>query len=74
MTPRERHGRPGLPPIKAAAGLGGFWAWTKNPIDRTSQAQCETMSLLRPAQFRLEWAGDVDWWHRPPWVKATGRN
>ena len=26
------------------------------------------MSLLRLAQFRLESAGEVDWWFRPPWT------
>ena len=57
MTPRERRGRPGLPRIKTAAGLGGFWAWTKNPIERTGQPQWVTMSLLPLAQFRLESAG-----------------
>ena len=42
-------------------------AWTKNPIERTSQAQWVTMSLLRLLQFRLEAAGEESWWFRPPW-------
>jgi hypothetical protein len=36
-------------------------ASTKNPIERTSQAQWMTLSLLRLAQIRLETAGEVDW-------------
>jgi hypothetical protein len=31
------------------------------------------MSLLRLAQFRLESAGEVDWWFRPPWNKDKSR-
>ncbi len=48
-------------------------AWTRDPIERTSQAQWVTMSLLRLAQFRLEAAGSVDWWFRPPWDKKKDR-
>ena len=32
-----------------------------------------TLSLLRLAQFRLEAAGAVDWWFRPPWNKKKDR-
>ena len=32
-----------------------------------------TLSLLRLAQFRLESAGEVDWWFRPPWNKDKDR-
>ncbi len=31
------------------------------------------MSLMRLAQFRLESAGEVDWWFRPPWNKHKDR-
>ena len=44
-----------------------------NPIERTSQAQWVTMSLLRLLQFRLEAAGEEDWWFRPPWNKDKDR-
>jgi hypothetical protein len=44
-------------------------AWTKNPIERTSQAQWVTLNLLRLAQFRPEAAGEVDWRLQPPWNK-----
>jgi hypothetical protein len=48
-------------------------AWTRNPIERTSQAQWIAMSLLRLARFRLEAEGEVDWWDRPPWYPQKGR-
>jgi hypothetical protein len=48
-------------------------AWTKNPIERTSQAQGVAMSRLRLLQFRLEGSGEVDWWFRPPWHKDKDR-
>jgi len=31
------------------------------------------MSLMRLAQFRLESAGEVDWWYAPPWNKDKDR-
>ena len=63
----------GFRDLKQRLGWEECRAWTKNPIERTSQAQWVTMSLLRLAQFRLESAGDVDWWFRPPWNKDKAR-
>jgi hypothetical protein len=57
----------GFRDLKQRLGWEECRAWTPNPIERTSQAQWVTMSLLRLAQFRLESAGTVDWWFRPPW-------
>jgi hypothetical protein len=57
----------GFRDLKQRLGWEECRAWTKNPIERTSQAQWVTFSLLRLAQFRLESAGKVDWWYRPPW-------
>ena len=48
-------------------------AWTRNPIERTSQAQWTTMSLLRLLQFRLEAEGVPDWWSPPPWDRKKDR-
>ena len=48
-------------------------AWKRNPIERTSQAQWVTMSLLRLAQFRLEGVGEGAWWFRPPWNQSKDR-
>ncbi len=57
----------GFRDLKQRLGWEECRAWTQNPIDRTSQAQWVTMSLLRLLQFRLEASGEVDWWFRPPW-------
>jgi hypothetical protein len=63
----------GFRDLKQRLGWEECRAWTKNPIERTSQAQWVTLSLLRLAQFQLEKAGEVDWWYRPPWNKDKDR-
>jgi len=63
----------GFRDLKQRLGWEECRAWTRNPIERTSQAQWVTLSLLRLAQFRLEAAGAVDWWFRPPWNKKKDR-
>jgi hypothetical protein len=63
----------GFRDLKQRLGWEECRAWTKNPIERTSQAQWVTLSLLRLAQFRLESAGEVDWWYRPPWNQDKDR-
>ena len=62
----------GFRDLKQRLGWEECRAWTKNPIERTGQAQWVTMSLLRLLQFRLEGSGEVDWWFRPPWHKDKG--
>jgi len=42
-------------------------AWTRQPIEVTTQALFVCLTLLRLLQFRLEAAGECDWWLRPPW-------
>jgi DDE superfamily endonuclease len=63
----------GFRDLKQRLGWEECRAWTANPIERTSQAQWVTMSLLRLLQFRLEAAGEDDWWFRPPWDKDKDR-
>jgi hypothetical protein len=63
----------GFRDLKQRLGWEECRAWTKNPIERTSQAQWVTMSLLRLLQFRLEGCGEVGWWFRPPWNKDKDR-
>jgi hypothetical protein len=63
----------GFRDLKQRLGWEECRAWTRNPIERTSQAQWVTMSLLRLAQFRLEASGEVDWWYRPPWNRRKDR-
>jgi hypothetical protein len=63
----------GFRDLKQRLGWEECRAWTQNPIERTSQAQWVTMSLLRLLQFRLEASGEDDWWFRPPWHKDKDR-
>jgi hypothetical protein len=63
----------GFRDLKQRLGWEECRAWTRNPIERTSQALWVTLSLLRLTQFRLEAAGAVDWWFRPPWNKKKDR-
>src|SRR5437763_17082712 len=63
----------GFRDLKQRLGWEECRAWTRNPIERTSQAQWVAMSLLRLLQFRLEAAGEVDWWFRPPWHQDKDR-
>ena len=63
----------GIRDLKQRLGWEECRAWTRDPIERTSQAQWVTMSLLRLAQFRLESGGDVGWWYRPPWNRSKDR-
>lgn len=63
----------GFRDLKQRLGWEECRAWTKNPIERTSQAQWVTMSLLRRLQFRLDTAGCVDWWTPPPWNRTKER-
>jgi DDE superfamily endonuclease len=63
----------GFRDLKQRLGWEECRAWTRNPIERTSQAQWTTMSLLRLVQFRLDAAGDVEWWSPPPWNRKKER-
>ncbi len=63
----------GFRDLKQRPGWEECRAWTRNPIERTSQAQWVAMSLLRLLQLRLEASGEEDWWFRPPWDKDKDR-
>ena len=63
----------GFRDLKQRLGWEQGRAWKRNPIERTSQAQWVTMSLLRLAQFRLEGVGEGAWWFRPPWNQTKDR-
>ena len=63
----------GFRDLKQRLGWEECRAWTRNPIERTSQAQWVTMSLQRLALLELESAGEVDWLFRPPWNRPKER-
>ena len=48
----------GFRDLKQRLGWEECRAWTRNPIERTSQVQWVALSLMRLAQYRLEEAGD----------------
>jgi hypothetical protein len=63
----------GFRDLKQRLGWEECRAWTRNPIERTTQAQWVTMSLLRLLQFRLDEEGCSDWWSPPTWNKKKER-
>ena len=63
----------GFRDLKQRLGWEECRAWTRNPIERTTQAQWVTLSLLRLLQFRLDAAGVPDWWLPPPWNRKKER-
>jgi hypothetical protein len=63
----------GFRDLKQQLGWEECRAWTRNPIERTSQTQWVTMSLLRLVQFRLEAEGPGVWWTKPPWYPQKER-
>jgi hypothetical protein len=63
----------GFRDLKQRLGWEECRAWTRHPIERTTQAQWVTLSLLRLLQFRLDALGCVDWWTPPPWNRRKDR-
>jgi DDE superfamily endonuclease len=63
----------GFRDLKQRLGWEECRAWTRNPIERTTQASWVTMSVLRLLQFRLDEQGCSDWWSPPPWDKKKER-
>jgi hypothetical protein len=57
----------GFRDLKQRLGWEECRAWTRQPIERTTQALFVCLTGLRVLQFRLEAAGREDWWQRPPW-------
>jgi hypothetical protein len=57
----------GFRDLKQRLGWEECRAWTKNPIERTTQALFTTLTLLRLLQRRLQEQVGDDWWLHPPW-------
>jgi hypothetical protein len=53
--------------LKQRLGWEECRAWTRNPIERTTQAVLVTLTALRLLQFELQRQRGDDWWLRPPW-------
>jgi hypothetical protein len=63
----------GFRDLKQRLGWEECRAWTKRPIERTTQAQLLVLTLLRLLQFRLEEVEGDRWWFHPPWNKRKTR-
>jgi len=53
--------------LKQRLGWEECRAWTRNPIERTTQAVLVTLTALRLLQFELQQGRGDDWWLHPPW-------
>ena len=59
--------------LKGRLGWEQCRAWTRNPIERTTQTLLVTMTALRLLQLALQkQAGDA-WWLHPPWNPHKSR-
>jgi hypothetical protein len=58
--------------LKQRLGWEECRAWTRNPIERTTQTLLTTMTALRLLQLELQQRGD-DWWLQPPWNPKKSR-
>jgi hypothetical protein len=63
----------GFRDLKQRLGWEEGRAWTKNPIERTTQAVFVALTLLRLLQLRLEQGAGDAWWLHPPWNPHKAR-
>jgi hypothetical protein len=63
----------GFRDLKQRLGWEECRAWTKAPIERTTQALFIVFVVLRVVQWRLEASDVTDWWLRPPWHERKVR-
>ncbi len=61
----------GFRDLKQRLGWEECRAWTRNPIERTTQALFCAMTAMRLLQLELQ-RGD-DWWLHPPWNPGKSR-
>jgi hypothetical protein len=53
--------------LKQRLGWEEGRAWTRDPIERTTQAVLTAMTAMRLLQFELQEKRGDDWWLHPPW-------
>lgn len=59
--------------LKQRLGWEECRAWTRNPIERTTQALFTALSALRLLQLVLQEERGDDWWLHPPWNPRKSR-
>ncbi len=62
----------GFRDLKQRLGWEECRAWTRNPIERTTQMMFVTLTALRLLQMELEKQGE-DWWLHPAWKPSKSR-
>jgi hypothetical protein len=63
----------GFRDLKQRLGWEECRAWTRNPIERTTQTLFVTMTALRLLQGELQEQEGDDWWLHPPWAPGKTR-
>jgi DDE family transposase len=63
----------GFRDLKQRLGWEECRAWTRNPIERTTQAVFATLTALRLLQMELQEQVGDDWWLHPPWNPHKSR-
>jgi hypothetical protein len=63
----------GFRDLKQRLGWEECRAWTKNPIERTTQTLFVTLTALRWLQLQLTQEAGESWWLHPPWNRHKAR-
>jgi hypothetical protein len=63
----------GFRDLKQRLGWEECRAWTRNPIERTTQTLFVTLSVMRLLQLRLQEEEGDGWWFHPPWNQGKNR-
>jgi hypothetical protein len=63
----------GFRDLKQRLGWEECRAWTRNPIERTTQTLFVTLTALRLLQMELQEECGDDWWLHPPWNPHKSR-
>jgi hypothetical protein len=63
----------GFRDLKQRLGWEECRAWTRQPIEVSTQTLLCALSVMRLVQFALEQEGKGQWWYRPPWNPRKDR-
>ena len=63
----------GFRDLKQRLGWEEGRAWTRNPVERTTQALFAALAALRLLQLELEGREGDGWWLHPPWNPGKTR-
>jgi hypothetical protein len=63
----------GIRDLKQRLGWEECRAWTRQPIERTTQVLFVTLTCLRLLEEKLKEEQGDDWWFHPPWNKGKDR-